>query len=147
VQPSVMDSVTQAVAKFFYFTSLDEQISFAASLKALAELRQNGWLEEKFRPRWIGVLSKWKPRIRQLRGRQWPGFAQAPGFVRPPDFDLNAWSGFLNSGETSEVEAVLFSKMLNFSDEEIADGLGVTIGTVRYRVGRGLRHLGGYLES
>jgi len=142
-----MDSVTRMVAKFFYFSSLDEQISFAASLRALADLRHNGWLEEKSRARWVGVLSKWRPKIRQLRGRQWPGFAQAPGYVRPHDFDLNAWSGFLNAGEASEVEAVLFSKILNFSDDEIAEGLGVTVGTVRYRVGRGLRHLGGYLES
>src|SRR5687768_15931367 len=107
-----MDSVTQTVAKFFYFASLDEQISFAASLKALADLKQNGWLEERYRSRWIQVLSKWKPRILQMRGRQWPGFAQASGCVRPADFDLNAWSGFINAGESSEVEAVLLSKIL-----------------------------------
>ncbi len=53
----------------------------------------------------------------------------------------------LSNGEPSEVEAVLLSKILGFSDNEIAEGLGVTSGTVRYRIGRGLRHLGGYLES
>ena len=142
MQPSVIDTV----AKYFYFLSLDEQISFSASLKALAELRSNDWLEERDRSRWVQVLAKWKPKLKQLRGRQWRDFAQAPGFSLSENVDINAWSGFLSSGEASEIEAVLLSQILGFSDEDIASGLQVTIGTVRYRVGRGLRHLGGYLE-
>ncbi len=136
-------SVIDTVAKYFYFSSLDEQISFTASLKALTDLKHNDWLDFQHRARWVQVLSKWKPRLKSMRGK---ASAVEKGFVLPKDFDLNSWTSFLAAGESTEVEAVLFSKILNFSEEEIADGLGVTTGTVRYRVGRGLRHLGGYLE-
>lgn len=133
------------VAKYFYFTCLDEQVSFSASLKALSELKANGWLSDH--SRWIQTLSKWKPKLKQMRGRAWPDFSTQRGFAFDPGFDMGAWSNFVNTGEPSEIEAVLFSQILGFRDGEIAMGLGVTVGTVRYRVGRGLRHLGGFLES
>lgn len=69
------------------------------------------------------------------------------GFVFPVGFDLSLWISFQSAGDPKEVEAVLLSKVLGFTDDEIAQGLQVTPGTVRYRVGRGLRQLGGYIES
>ena len=93
------------------------------------------------------MLSKWKPRLRSLRSKAWVANAKEAGFILPPELDINVWMSFVGQGEPTEVEAVLLSKILGFSDEDIAEGLGVTAGTVRYRIGRGLRHLGGYLES
>ncbi len=138
-------SVIDTVAKYFYFSSLDEQVSFTASLKALSELKSNGWLTE--RSRWIQTLNKWKPRLKQMRGRTRAHALPQGGFELNTNFDLTAWSNFLTTGDPSEVEAVLLSQILGFRDGEIAMGLNVTVGTVRYRVGRGLRHLGGYLDA
>jgi DNA-directed RNA polymerase specialized sigma24 family protein len=139
-------AVIDTVAKYFYFASLDEHISFTASLKALTDLKHNDWLDRRHRSRWVQVLSKWKLKLNSLRGKAWSEDSHEKGFSLPKDFDLQVWANFLQTGEATEVEAVLFSKILNFSEEEIAEGLGVTTGTVRYRVGRGLRHLGGYIE-
>ena len=72
-------SVIDTVAKYFYFSSLDEQLSFTASLKALSELKSKGWLAE--RSRWVQILSKWKPQLKQLRGRAWPEFKTQRGFA------------------------------------------------------------------
>lgn len=142
-----MDAVVETAAKYFYFSSLSEQSSFAASLKALADLKHNDWLGPEHKARWIEVFSKWKPRLRSLRSRAWVANAKEAGFSFPAEIDINVWMSFLGNGEPTEVEAVLLSKILEFSDDDIAQGLGVTSGTVRYRVGRGLRHLGGFLES
>lgn len=141
------DAVVETAAKYFYFSSLSEQSSFAASLKALTDLKHNGWLGPEHKARWIQTLSKWKPRLRTLRSKAWIASSKEAGFILPPDLDINVWMTFLGNGEPTEVEAVLLSKILGFSDDDIAEGLGVTAGTVRYRIGRGLRHLGGYLES
>ena len=140
-------SAVDVVAKYFFFHSLDEQISFAASLKTVGDLRARGRMGDAFRPEWIRTLVKGRASLKGLRGRPWPDFSRQPGFLLPDDFDLVAWSHFLSTADASEVDAVLFSKILGFTDEEIAAALDVTLGTVRYRVGRGLRHLGGYLES
>lgn len=141
------EAVVETAAKYFYFSSLSEQSSFAASLKALADLENNGWLETKHKSKWIQVLSKWRTRLRSVRSKAWVASAKEAAFIFPAGLDINVWMSFLGSGEPTEVEAVLLSHILGFTDEEIAEGLGVTTGTVRYRVGRGLRHLGGYLES
>jgi hypothetical protein len=69
------------------------------------------------------------------------------GFIIPENFDLGVWTSFLATAHPEESEAVLLSHILGFTDVEIATGIGVSEGTVRYRVGRGLRHLGGYVES
>lgn len=143
----VADTAIESVAKYFFFTALDERISFSASLKVLAELKAHGWLDQDHRPKWIEVLTKWKPRLPGIPARNWSDVPSDKGFSFPRGFDLSLWISFQSSADPIEVEAVLLSKVLGFTDEEIAMGLNITVGTVRYRVGRGLRHLGAYIES
>lgn len=140
-------SVIDTVAKFFYFCTLDERVTFNASFRVLGELKNRGWLEEGRRDRWVNLLSKWRTRLSSVPPRDWAHVPGDAGFQFPAKFTPSAWQNFLTHGDPLEIEAVLLSRILEFSDTEIADGLGVTLGTVRYRVGRGLRRLGGFLES
>lgn len=144
---SADDSVAEAVAKYFFFICLDERLSFSASLKVLNELKARNRLDMDHRDHWVQTLHKWKPKLAHMRARQWTDSPLHKGFLFPREFDLAAWVSFMNATDFSEVEAVLLSRILGFSDAEISEGLGVTLGTVRYRVGRGLRHLGGFIES
>jgi DNA-binding NarL/FixJ family response regulator len=139
--------VADRVVKYFYFSCLNEQLSFSASLKVLSELKSRNWLDETHRAQWILLLGKWKRKLKHLPPRVWAENMQHDGIVMPREFDIGVWASFLTTGVGSEIEAVLLSHILGFSDAEIAEGLQVTVGTVRYRVGRGLRHLGGYIES
>jgi len=58
------------------------------------------------------------------------------------DEDWARWSSFHATSTFDERTAVLLTKILGFSKEEIAMALNVTEGTISYRVGRGLRKLG-----
>ena len=49
---------------------------------------------------------------------------------------------FLKEAEDEVVLVVILSKILLFQDKDIAKGMGISIGTVRYRLGYGLRCLG-----
>jgi DNA-directed RNA polymerase specialized sigma24 family protein len=140
-------AITDTAVKYFFFFSFDEQLSFSASLKVLAELKANNRIEAEHREYWVQMLHKWKPKVRNLRPRPWSDSPVAKGFVVPAEFDLTVWVSFLNAAEADQIEAVLLSRILGFSDIEIAGGLGITVGTVRYRVGHGLRRLGGFVES
>ena len=140
-------SVAEAVVKYFFFLSLDEQISFAASLKVLGQLKAGNRLDKDHRGHWVQAVHKWKPKLKKLRGRPWSDSPTVPGFILPTDLEIASWVSFMAATEAEEVEAVLLSRILGFTDSEISQGLNVTEGTVRYRVGRGLRHLGGYIES
>lgn len=143
---SGIDSCVDTVAKFFYFASFNEQLSFSASLRVLAELRAGHWLDSEHRSEWVRALVKWRKRLKGLPRKSWSEWNEGSGFIVPDHLDLQSWMNFWSSAESHEAEAVLLSKLLGFSDEEMARGLDVTPGTIRYRVGRGLRQLGGYIE-
>lgn len=140
-------SLIDTVAKYFYFLSLDEQITFSASFRVLGELKTHGYMEPEHRRQWITTLHKYRDKLKKFPRRDWSHSPNELGFVLPKGLDITAWSNFLMNGDGQEVEAVLLSRILHLPDEDVAEGLGVTVGTVRYRVGRGLRAMGGYLES
>lgn len=139
-------AVTDAVAKYFFFLCFDERLSFSAGLSVLNDLKVRNRLDIEHRSHWVQALHLMKPKLTRVRPRNWSETPTQQGFILPGDFDLSAWVSYMNAADPDEVEALLFSRILAFSDREIAQGLGVTEGTVRYRVGRGLRHLGGYVE-
>lgn len=139
-------AVAATVAKYFFFLCFDERLSFSAGLGVLNDLKTRNRIDEEHRAHWVQALHDWKRKLPRLRPRSWSDSPEARGFALPDDFDLSAWVTYMNSADPDEVEAVLLSRILSFADGEIAEGLGVTVGTVRYRVGRGLRHLGGYVE-
>lgn len=122
-------------------------MTYAASLRALADLHSNNWMDSAHRAEWVRALHRGRKKLKIPTSVQWNGPSELEGFFIPTDLDLAVWAAFLSTAHFEECEAVLLSHMIGFSDMEIATGLGVSEGTVRYRVGRGLRHLGGYLES
>ena len=88
------------------------------------------------------------PKLRPSAPAPVVGVAARKGFLWPDEFDISRL-GVVYHVRWIRVrwKPFYFRAFLGFSDQEIAAGLGVTAGTVRYRVGRGLRHLGGYIES
>lgn len=140
-------SLIDTVAKYFYFLSLDEQIAVGASFRVLSEIKAQGFMAPEHRPHWIEQAHRYRDKIKKMPKREWIHSTGEKGFIFPKGFDLSGWINFLNNGDLQEVEAVLLSRILLIPEEEVATALGVSVGTVRYRVGRGLRVMGGYLES
>lgn len=140
-------SLIDTVAKYFYFLSLDEQVTVGACFRVLGDVKAQGYMEPAHRAQWIRIAHHYRDKIKKLPRRNWNLSPGEKGFLFPKGFDISGWINFLNNGDLQEVEAVLLSRILCLPDEEVAAGLGVTVGTVRYRVGRGLRAMGGYLES
>ncbi len=140
-------SLIDTVAKYFYFLSLDEQVAVGTSFRVLSEIKSQGYMDLSHRAQWIALAHRYRDKIKKIPRREWVLSPGEKGFSFPKGFDTSGWINFLNNGDVQEVEAVLLSRILNLPDEEVAAGLGVTIGTVRYRVGRGLRAMGGYIES
>lgn len=62
--------------------------------------------------------------------------------VFPSNLSLDLWREFKNNVRKEELLALTWSKVLNINDEEIARGLGISVGTIRYRVARALDKLG-----
>ncbi len=56
--------------------------------------------------------------------------------------DLQTWRRFQKDASDEDLMTLLLSIVLSVSDAELADGFETSIGTIRYRLGRGVRQLG-----
>lgn len=143
------DSEVRAFALFFFFACLDEYRAKDAASKAADEyerlLRRDSSLDPA-----VGVVlasSKiWgQYRSRISRGR--PQFSSDSGWLLPDQVDLGHWKEFQKSAPEDELLAVIWVHLLGYSEARVSQALGLTEGTLRYRVGRGLRKLGSFLSS
>ncbi|MNT80198.1 hypothetical protein D3C72_2196280 [compost metagenome] len=69
------------------------------------------------------------------------------GWLIPEGVDLGPWREFQKTASEDELLTVIWSKILKLSDHEISEGLGITQGTIRYRLGRALRKLGSMTQG
>jgi hypothetical protein len=140
----VSDSDVKALALFFFFTMLDEKRALHAATQAFEICHQKFKAKSELKLPVLIVLSTQKiwdqHKKRLIRGR--PQYSQESGWQLPPDIDFNAWKAFQKNSPEEELLALVWSQILNISDEDISAGLGITQGTIRFRVGRALRKLG-----
>jgi hypothetical protein len=113
------------IALFFFFATLDAKRALDFAVSAFSILHK-------------GSLKPGFSKI--LRGR--PNYNSEAGWILPTGVDLAAWTTFQKGASDEELLATIWSQILNISDHEIAKGLQVSVGTVRFRVAKGLRSLG-----
>lgn len=134
----------QSIALFFYFSFLDDKKAIEASTLTLNICRSRKIKDPGLKsPVIIVSITKtvWdKFKARESRGR--PNTTVKSGWRIPVGVDLGPWCEFQKLASEDELLTVIWSKILSISDEDISEGLGITPGTVRYRLGRALRKLG-----
>lgn len=143
------ESDVRAVALFFFFAFLDDKKAVEASTHAIAICRE----KKKRNPEVsnnVAVVAAtqtvWnRYKAKMVRGR--PNATVESGWLVPSDIDLGPWRDFQKNSAQDELLTVIWSKILKYSDQEISEGLGITQGTIRYRLGRSLRKLGSMVQS
>lgn len=134
----------QSITLFFYFSLLDDQKAIEASSRAVVLSRAQ---KAKYPQRSNSVLvvsatktvwDKYKDKI--SRGR--PNISNEFGWQIPYGTDLGPWREFQKTASDDELLVVIWSKILKISENDISESLGLTAGTVRYRLARALRKLG-----
>lgn len=135
----------KSVALFFFYSFMDEQAAFQATLKTIERCRKRiakGQVQKKMNTLFVEstyeIWSKWS------EDKSIANFSSSSeeGWLVPDEVDLGPWQEFRRSAESDEVLALIWSKIIGIPDVDIAQGLGVSEGTVRHRVGRALRALG-----
>ncbi|MFM6929870.1 MAG: hypothetical protein ACKOX6_15480 [Bdellovibrio sp.] len=134
----------QSIALFFYFALLDDKKAIEASTQALVLCRD----KQKRNPGLSSsvavvvatkvVWGRFKARV--IRGR--PNTSVESGWLIPEGIDFGPWREFQKTASEDELLTVIWSKILKINDNDISEGLGITQGTIRYRLGRALRKLG-----
>lgn len=135
---------TQSIALFFFFALLDDQKAIEAASQALALCRVRKQRNPQLKNSVAVVAatkSVWdKFKVRVARGK--PNTSVESGWLLPEGVDLGPWRDFQKSASEDELLTVIWSKILKIEDDDISEGLGITQGTIRYRLGRALRKLG-----
>lgn len=136
----------KSVALFFFYAFMDERAAFQATVRVIEKCQKRiakGQIPDEDIPSVIVnyTRAKWE-KWQGVHTRSHLSVTYEAGWVLPSGISLGAWQDFRKSADPDELLAVIWSKILSLSDVQIAKGLGVTVGTVRHRVGRGLRQLG-----
>lgn len=72
----------------------------------------------------------------------------SPDAMQFPDgTDFQTWQKFHRASADGEITAVILTKVLGYPEATIAKGFGVSSGTMKYRVAKGVRQLGAILNK
>lgn len=138
------ESDIKAIALFSYFAFLDDNRAMDAASRtfvlAMGKIKKNKILKSDQAVVWASY-KVWKEQNGQLlRGH--PSPTDGNKWVLPKQFDLGPWKDFQKNATKDELLVVIWSKIIGINDEDISQALGITEGTVRYRLARALRKLG-----
>ena len=136
----------RSVALFFLFALLDERAAmpYANRVTAVLKTKLGRHAEESTEAKQIvlGACYRQFQKIKKdiLRGQVSTSLSSV--LTLPSGADLGAWIRFHKDATDDELLALIFSKIMGFSDFDIAQALGVSEGTIRYRISHAVRRLG-----
>jgi hypothetical protein len=138
----------EKLALFYYFSFLDEGRAQAATNQTLKKISQD---RSEYKDAGSDVelvrvtdyfLKKTKKKIKPV------GLAFSSGSILLPEkSNWGPWFEFRKEADVRDFHAILYSRILEIKEEDIAEGLSLPIGTIHYRMGRGLKTLGQILRQ
>jgi len=143
------ESEVQAIALFFFFAFLDDRRAVDASAQTISictEKKKKNPALNNHSLLVAATFSVWS-RLRAKVQRGNANISLEGGWVLPSGLDLGPWREFQKKATQDELLVVIWSKILGVSDKDIAEGLEISEGTVRYRLGRALRKLGSMAQG
>ena len=136
----------KSVALFFSFALLDDQLArqatFATLFRLKKKLEKEKFSENEVQALTIQFMNKIWLRYQKYLPKGGIVYSGGLNTLKNDFTDLGPWREFRRMTDDNEFLAVLWSQVVGYSDEAIAQGLNTTVGTVRHRVSRGLRLLG-----
>ena len=140
------EAKVKSVALFYYLTLLDEAIAQHATEITLTRCDRRIEKEKALATAWPAIIvnetNKAWQKFSLSKGKEVHRMPDVPGWQVPKTIDFGLWQEFSRKAEKNELLALVWSQILGFSDEDIAQGLNSSRGTIRHRVGRALRELG-----
>jgi sigma-70-like protein len=143
------ESEIKSITLFFFFAFLDDRRALEASTQAISICSDKKKKNPQFNNNTLIVMSTFagwaKHHLKLNRGN--PNISTDAGWMIPADLDLGPWREFQKLATQDELLAVIWAKVLEIPEKDIAQGLGISEGTVRYRLGRALRKLGSMAQG
>lgn len=140
----------RAIGLFFLLGLMEERVALSAAGRAIAQLKaefpdiSRKDREQEAVP--IEALIKvcresWKSHRKQIPRNQ-PTTAPETSWVIPAGLEISTWARYQKDAPDEDIMTLLFSLVLEIGDEDLAEGFQTSVGTIRYRLGKGVRQLG-----
>jgi hypothetical protein len=138
----------EKLALFYYFSFLDEGRAQAATSQTLKKINQDRkvYKEAHADVELVRVtdqfLKNTKKKIKPV------GLAFSSGSILLPEkSNWGPWFEFRKEADVYDFHTILYSRILGINETAIAEGLSLPVGTIHYRMGRGLKTLGQILRK
>lgn len=142
---------SRAIGLFFFLGFMDERLALSAASRVIAKLKaeysdpQNEDLDNIPAPAVIAACREsWKSfrRHSTIRQRGGSSLGEELTWCRSPKIDLEIWAKYQQDAPDDDLMTLLFSTVLGVTDAEMAEGFETSVGTIRYRLGKGVLQLG-----
>lgn len=134
----------RSLALFFFFALLDNKK--ALELTSLSYnyclLKKEKNPDIKNQVLIVSATDKFLKESQKSLNRGFPFLSSDGGWVLPDKVEIGPWREFHKNATQDELLIVIWSKILKIPFSDISEALGVSEGTLRYRVAKGLRKLG-----
>ena len=130
----------EKLALFFYFCFMDEGRAQAATEKAIKAMREYS-SKESWNSRLVRASKKIIYKQKDFGTVSHIGFVQGQ-IEFPEGSNWGPWFEFRKQSEVDSFTSVIWVKILGIDAAEVAQGLDVTEGTVRFRLSHALRSMG-----
>jgi hypothetical protein len=143
----MMEESLETIATFFFFAFLDEAVATENALKTAAQFKARlqkrpGATGHEMQSLVVHLTNNAYQSHRKNLAKGHSLLSGEGGWLVPEGVDLSSWKQFHKEAPDNEMLVVLWSQVLGLPDQAISEGIGVTVGTVRYRVGHALQKLG-----
>lgn len=139
------ESSLRSISLFFFFAALEERYVVSASQQA-ARAFKHALATEPDQTESVHLVRStfeaWE-RIRHVAGRTTLHFLPGPRWSLPRKTSLGPWREFHKHATDDELPIMIWCQILGLSERDVAAALELPEGTVRHRLGRALRKLGG----
>lgn len=131
------------ISRFFYFSLLDEKTVKKASVRVLRRVLRTKGTERSKGSTAADIIFWTNWYLKKLKSKAESANTFASDIWKIPNhINFGAWQEFKKRSNPEEYFIIIWSRLLGYSDNDIADGLGITLGSVSHRMGRGMRSLG-----
>jgi len=137
------------IGLFFLLGFMDEKVALAAASRCVAKVKvaqESSGLSFETVELIKVCREAWKTFRKQIPRNQ-PLTTPTDSWVLPPGLDISIWTRYQKDAADEDIMALLFSLVLGVSDQDLADGFQTSVGTIRYRLGKGVRQLGLVVRS
>ncbi len=145
----MFDTEIKAIGLFFFLSLLEERRAIIAATKATDLFYKKMKKSPQTKPSIVLVMvckQMWdKSRGNFQRGR--PRYTPDSGWLFPMGLELSPWKEFQKTAPEDELLTLIWSQVFKISDADLSTALGITEGTIRYRIGRALRKIGGMTQN